>query len=577
MFKWKKVFATDLRKVVYAVTDTGLEFRDNYILSGKSLEAIGKEIGIEKLKGELDYEKVRTHKTELTTQELAYCYYDVKIILEYIKTQIKEYNNISNIPLTNTGRIRRITKEACFGKYKKLHGARKRYYDLMRECNLSIEIYQKLKKAFIGGFTHASLQYVNKLLINVASCDITSSYPAVICSEKFPLGRPVQVAPNEVNLQSNKYNYLLTVAFYDIFTNNTYESYISESKTENLKNGEINNGRVYSCDYCEMTITEIDLKIILKCYEIEKYEIIEAYKFYSNYLPCAIINTTINLFHEKNLLKGSDNVIEYNNKKSLLNSIYGMCVTDIIQNDVIYENDEWGAKIKSSEEKVKAIEKYNNSKKRFLYYCWGVWITAYARRNLWQIILSLKDDYVYSDTDSVKFLNRKKHTVLFNEYNNLIKSKIKKMCEFHKIDMKKLNDKKFIGCWDYEGTYDYFKTLGAKRYLIYENGKYKLTVAGLSKQDGVKYMIKKGKTVEGVFKFFNNKMLIPAAHTGKLTHIYIDEENEGIITDYKGNSTYVKSLSGIHLEGAEYSLAMSEQYRIFLEKLQEGLIYEGYY
>lgn len=41
-------------------------------------------------------------------------------------------------------------------------------------------------------------------------------------------------------------------------------------------------------------------------------------------------------------------------------------------------------------------------KKFYLSYAWGVWVTAYARRNLWKMILQFPDDVVYCDTDSIK-------------------------------------------------------------------------------------------------------------------------------------------------------------------------------
>ena len=61
-----------------------------------------------------------------------------------------------------------------------------------------------------------------------------------------------------------------------------------------------------------------------------------------------------------------------------------MSVTDIVKDKAVY-NDEWGFEKVDIEAE---IENYNNSRKRFLYYAWGIWVTAYARRNLWTGILA---------------------------------------------------------------------------------------------------------------------------------------------------------------------------------------------
>ncbi|MGC7974581.1 hypothetical protein ACP3WV_23580, partial [Salmonella enterica] len=69
-------------------------------------------------------------------------------------------------------------------------------------------------------------------------------------------------------------------------------------------------------------------------------------------------------------VEGSE--VEYLLSKGMLNSIYGMCVTDIVKDKAVY-GDEWGInKVNIDEE----IENYNNSRKRFLYYAWGIWVTA---------------------------------------------------------------------------------------------------------------------------------------------------------------------------------------------------------
>ena len=228
------------------------------------------------------------------------------------------------------------------------------------------------------------------------------------------------------------------------------------------------------------------------------------------------------------------------------------------------------------------LEKYNKKITRFSYYLWGVWVTAYARRNLWLGILSCKNDYCYSDTDSIKIEHGDKHQDFINRYNSWIVEKINAMCEFYSLDKNLFNPatikgvKKQLGVWDYEGLYKKFKTLGAKRYLVLQDGKLALTCAGLPKKSGLEYMKKQGKTIDGVFDYFNDEMYIPSEYTGKNTHLYIDESKTMMVTDYLGNTSEVHSESGVFLYGADFTLSISEQYSQFIKMMKQGYKFKGY-
>ena len=133
-----------------------------------------------------------------------------------------------------------------------------------------------------------------------------------------------------------------------------------------------------------------------------------------------------------------------------------------------------------------------------------------------------------------------------------------------------------LGVWDYEGHYTRFKTLGAKRYLYEEGGQLYLTVAGLSKMNGINYMIKKcNNDFSKVFDMFTDDLHIPAENTGKNTHTYIDIEITDEIEDYKGNKQIVTSLSAVHLEPTNFSLSISDYYIKFYKMLQSGYILKG--
>lgn len=118
-FKWDKVFLLDDRKPVYAITSNGIEFRCSLKLSGKSLANTAKDLTkykVTKAVGDLDYNLIRLSQTPLTEKELGYCERDVLVMLSYIQEKIEADGDISRIPLTKTGYVRRYCKKACFRK-----------------------------------------------------------------------------------------------------------------------------------------------------------------------------------------------------------------------------------------------------------------------------------------------------------------------------------------------------------------------------------------------------------------------------------------------------------------------------
>ncbi len=589
-FKWVDVFSVDERKPIKALCSYGIEFRDSYILSGFSLESTARNLTehtIKKMDGDLDYELLRHSGTPLTDKEIGYIRNDVIIILYYINEQIKIYGDITKIPLTNTGRVRDYVRNRCYytnkNHSKSSKGKYMRYRQIMEDLTLTKDVYLMLVRVFMGGFTHANANYTGKILDDVTSIDFASSYPAVMLSERFPMSRAIKTEltkEKDFDYYNKRYGLLFNIRFTNLISKIPQENYLSVSKCWDTELVQENNGRVYRAKKLTTTITNIDFEIIKQCYTWDKAEISGLYRFHMGYLPKSIIDSTIDLYKDKTVLKNIQGYEqEYLLSKGMLNSIYGMTVTRIIRDDIIY-TDDWEIEKADTD---KQISDYNKSKNRFLYYPWGVWITAYARRNLWYGIISMGDDYVYSDTDSIKFLNYDKHKSFIETYNNHILNKVKRMCEHYKINYEKeLLPKtkegvvKPIGIFEIDGHYKRFKTLGAKRYLVeFENGEMEMTVAGLSKKNGLEYLQDNGKDNTEVFNAFNDEMYIPAEHTGKMTHTYLDEPQEHRVLDYLGNEGVGSALSSVHLEKADFTLSLARQYVDFIENLKKGYLYKG--
>lgn len=579
---WEKVFSLEERKPVQAITVEGVEFRCSYKLSGYSLAKLSDQLQTYRCKkavGDLDYSKIRNSVTPLTDDELRYCALDVLVVMCYVQELIEREGNISKIPLTKTGFVRRLCRDKCLyegdDKFKTKY---RNYRNTMKSLTLTPEVYTLLQQAFSGGFTHANALYSQDVVKNVTSYDFTSSYPYVMVSEKFPMSSPIErvdFSEEDFITYLKSYCCLFEIEFMNIRASVDFENYISVSKCRAVKNPVINNGRLVSADRIRMTITEQDYFIICKMYSWDDYGIGKFYTFRKDYLPRDFVKAILELYSKKTTLKGIESkAVEYLVSKENLNSCYGMCVTNICRPEILYEGYEWDRHAPDIED---AIMKNNRAVKRFLYYPWGIWVTAYARANLFTGILELGDDYVYSDTDSIKGLNMEKHIDYIKSYNSMCITKLHRACDYHKIPFDDVQPRtiegiaKPLGVWDFDGFYTRFKTLGAKRYLVeYVNKQsnqldQKLTVAGLSKSVALGYMKRLAKQ-QGVdvFEVFNSDLYIPKGETGKKIHTYIDNECYGQLTDYLGNRAPFRELSSIHLDEADYSFSLTEEYIDFL-------------
>lgn len=560
----------------------GIEFRDSFALSGMSLAKTAENLTdhtIRKLKGDLDYRPVRFPSTPLTKAELAYCYNDVKIICDYIEEQMNMYGNITKIPLTNTGRVRRYVRNHCFHVEKNKKTGKKfyPYKTMIRRLTLEPVEYAYLIQAFLGGYTHANAQYSTKVLKDVQSIDFTSSYPTVMLSEKYPMSKGVFIDDLNFTSYEDFFTFLndrlavVMVEFTDLETKpGVPDDYLSDSRVMEKKDVIQNNGRIHKASYVKEILTNIDLDMVVKAYSFTSIKITSGWFYYKNYLPKEIVESVLEFYVDKTTLKGvKGREAEYLLKKGMLNSCYGMCVTDICKDEETCTFEKGWLKIPADENV--AIEKYNNDKNRFLSYAWGVFITAYARRNLFTGIMSMGKDYVYCDTDSIKFLNMDAHKAYIEDYNRNIIRKCTECLNYWDLDPAMLSPKnkkgevKQIGIWDYEGRYDYFKTLGCKRYLTFKDGEFDLTCAGLPTKPGLNALLAEGTDVQGVFSRFNQEFKVMAPDSGKLGHAYRDTSFEYSGIDKNGNYDKIVYRSCCVLFDIDFTINFAELYQLYLD------------
>ena len=597
-FNWEKVFALSEREVVYALTDTGIEFRCSYILSGYKLAKLADQCikyPVRKMEGDLDYSLPRHSKTPLTDAEWKYIYHDGLVVVSYIQQCIEnEGNNITNIPLTKTGYVRRYCRNMCMydGSHKKNSSKYLKYRAIIKSLTInSVEEYKELKRAYIGAHTHANPLIVGQVMKNVYSMDFTSSYPAVMLySKNFPMSKGSRIkikdmADFEYNI--NNYCCIFDVTFYNIESITPFEHMIPSSKCYVKEEALVDNGKIIKASKLSISLNEVDFKTFSKFYKWDSMGIKNFRRYMKGYLPKNLILAILHLYKNKTELKGvTDKFIEYMSAKSDLNSVYGACVTDVCKGEITYDNNQWGYEEPDYEALIK---KYNKSKNRFLFYHWGLYVTSLAKANLASGILELGYDYLYADTDSVKFINYEKHKEYFKNYNSNVKKSLLDMCKFYHLNPELIEpanikgEKQLIGIWDYEGTvsedgtylptYKEFKTLGSKRYMVkYLDDTYSFTVSGCNKKMAIPYLSSIAKqTKEDIMNLFDDEMYIPAEYTGKNVHTYLDFEAEGELTDYLGNVAHYHEFSGVHLEPVEFTLSLTANFADYVLGLRGGL------
>lgn len=570
---------SDYEKVINKIGDVSretstipfFEFRCSYFLSNMSLIKFcenSKFCTHYKLVDTYDYRKIRTPITPMTDEELAYCYNDVKGLEECILSKLDdEGDTLATIPLTSTGYVRRAMRAEC-RKYSW-------YRELFEMLMPTVPVYRLLRQAFRGGNTHASRYYANAIIEGVYSRDRVSSYPSCIASDLYPMTPFVKYEPQSfdkliLDCCKEKNAIIMRFTLFDVeVRDDVTVPYIDFAHCIAYSKNYINdNGRVLSADWITYACTELDFLIINNqySYNTERVEWLEGYKAEKDYLPQPIVDIMLKWYDKKTQLKDVDGKeYEYAKSKNKLNSVFGAMVTDICQGEVEYIDGEW---TKTMPDEKSAIAAYAASKNSFLLYQWGVYITVNARYELQCMIDACGYDFVYGDTDSVKFIN-KKHIESFEDRNNYLLSKKQKYRNYSdRLNEDGSTTRYTLGLWDDDGYYKKFKTLGAKKYAYIAPEKNKktgkiedvlhVTVSGLSKEKGAAELARGN----GLADFKIGKIFTDSGRTVS----YFNESDVHTIkvVDYNGKESEFTTASNIAIVDTTYTLGVSDEYAAVL-------------
>lgn len=555
------VFARQARKPLFAEWNT-YQFRCSYFLTNMSLTtwAEQRKLSVQKLVGDLDYTILRTPKTKLTNTELSYCFNDVLVMYFGLLQYKEKYGHIIDIPFTQTGEVRKevIERMNVSSEYK----YRKRCIKLIPQ---TIEDYSLLCDCLMGGYAHSNAVHTNVVLDNVFSKDISSSYPTVMCLEKYPMTYFEETVPCDDYFNNDNYSYIIT---FDVehLSSKRWNTWLSFSKCAKIKGYSLDNGRVLKADYVQLSLTNVDYEMFQLCYDFDNLNIIDFRISSNDYLSPTFVNYILELYGNKTTLKGIEEKEPlYMKSKQYINSMYGMMVTKNITDTIEFEEDRWKKELLDEKNfYTKIASEKKKLSKIFGAFQFGVWVTAYARRNLWKGILALDYNVAYCDTDSIKYIEC--DTDFFERYNKEIERR-----ENMRADMLGIPRDKFcpkdkygiphrLGIFDDDGQYKKFKTLGAKKYCYVDNdNKLHMTVSGVRKS-----AVSQLHNIED----FKDGTVFDVEHAQKLIMTYVDDMPPIVWNKGQYDEFYSNYQHGICAQPTTYSLGITDDYESILTMVQ---------
>ena len=559
-FTNEETFFRDVRKPIYCRMFDSFEFRCSYIQSNLSLSALCKQTGVkEKLSGQkYDYDKIRFPWTPLSAFEEEYTTTDVESLVQAMKYRVQRSgDSLVTVPITSTGYVRRDCKEAL-----------KPFYLDIREMKPGEKEYRLLRKTFRGGNTHANRYYVGKVIDDVYSYDISSSYPTQQLTQLFPMKpfRWLVLDPDHPDRRISRvftfiglgYAVVGTYQFKNLRLRNHREPipYISLSRCQAI-DFRLDNGRILEAEYVEISLTEIDLQIIMDQYEFDSMDCMEAMVSQKDMLPKPYRDVIQDYYNKKTSLKGDnseDGKYVYMKSKNMLNAVYGMSATDPIHQDIAYDDGQYN---RSSYETMSSEEILKHLKNAAFPYQWGVYTTAYARKQLQDAIKLCSAKLIYCDTDSVKT----EGPVPIQQLNDKLKTAAVRN-KAYADDM--TGHRHYIGLFEDDGHYDQFITQGAKRYAYKIGDKLGITVAGVStkinEETGISFAAEELKTLSR----FKPGMIWRKA--GGTLSVYNDGDMFTFTDPETGNELFITK--NVAIVPTTYEMTYSRDYRLLLNEIQ---------
>lgn len=573
--KHSRVFARKSRKPMKAtmrLNDVTLIYKDTLSLVGVSLANWAKDcpnITIEK-QPDFDYLTIKTPKDKLEPLEIKYGIYDVAIIVYGMEYERKiAGGKLEDVPLTMTSKVRRVLEQKVCRRLPWWS-----YNCAFITRSYSPEEYRKRIALYTGGYTHGCANHIGEVG-DVHMYDFCSSYPSSLCTGYYACEGYEECSIDEFeelekqDVERPKYRWFAKIRLTNVRSRLSH-SYWSESKCIESDNLLVDNGRIRRAGMMCVYLTDLDWFTFKQAYRWDTMEVLDLEKGKASLLPREMIETILDYYNDKTLLKGNkDRESEYNTAKSFINSVYGnFCLKMVV--DQIYFDGEWETRKIDEEGDTMFYELITQVSDTTAngFFDLGLLCSAISRKRLWDFVIKFDDKIWYMDTDSIKGTFDENDRNWIENYNKWIEDLENDVAKEIGIDPERFcpktaeGDKKRLGVMAYEGQAK-LKFLGAKRYVTEEDGVMKCTIAGLPK--------KAGREKIKSFDDFNNNTLWTTAESRKVCCYYNDNQVEGLEwVGRDGESYFSTDKYGVCLKPVTFDLSMSDEFVQFLNFLFTG-------
>ena len=410
-------------KPLTMIFQNGLEFRDSYKLLQKSLDKATKGLAHHKLVGELDYTIKRTPASYLTSDEWAYCIWDVVGLREAILKLYEDHGyTTATVPLTNTG----IVRESVLAVVN--HDPQ--FRAVRRETRPTREQLILLIESMAGGDTHGSRFFAGRTIDNCNMVDIKSAHPSQMLLQKYPMGRLKTICremsvEDVLDLRDQYAMWCIVKMTGVVIKSDCANPTISFSKCAEISDDySLDNGRVIYAESLTVACDSNDIYRIAHSYDYDTFVVESAAMSKLGYLPASIRGVIKRWFTNKEAIEDRSD-FAYMFSKICVNTIFGACAQKPARDDHIYISTTNGIESKTISWKDKILtmsdDEYNQLfTERSLPFVWGTWTASMSRLQLYKMQEQIGWSRVlYWDTDSIYYKGRKATCIAaFNAYKH---------------------------------------------------------------------------------------------------------------------------------------------------------------